>query len=102
MNQRRPVDLAGIEHAEDVGMLQPRGELDLALEPLGAERGGDLGVQDLERDGAVVAQVVGEEDDGKSRRGPTRVRCDSGQLVRRRACRGRSPRESSRREDSEL
>ena len=34
---------------------------DLALEPFGAERGGQLGVQDLERDRAVVPEVVGEE-----------------------------------------
>ena len=39
-------------------MLEPRGELDLALEPLGAERGGELGVQHLERDLAVVLVVV--------------------------------------------
>src|SRR3954454_24680735 len=47
-------------------MLQPRGDLDLAFESLGAKRGANLGVENLERDGAVVAQVLGEEDDGKS------------------------------------
>jgi hypothetical protein len=41
-----------------MGMLEPRGEADLALEPLGAEGGGELGQQDLEGDGAVVAEVV--------------------------------------------
>ncbi len=41
-------------------MLKPGGELDLALEPLGAERGGELGVQHLERHRAVVPEVVGE------------------------------------------
>ena len=45
-------------------MLQPGGEADLALEAVGAERGGELGEEDLERDGAVVAEVVGEVDDG--------------------------------------
>ena len=45
-------------------MLQPGGELDLAQEALGAERGGELGVEDLERDRAVVLQVLGEEDGG--------------------------------------
>ncbi len=45
-------------------MLQPGGELDLAEEALGAERGGQLGVEHLERDRAVVLQVLGEEDRG--------------------------------------
>ena len=45
-------------------MLQPGGELDLALEALGAERGGQLGVEHLERDRPVVAEVVGEVDRG--------------------------------------
>ena len=39
-------------------MLEPGGELDLALEALGAERGGELGMEHLERDGAVVPEVV--------------------------------------------
>ena len=45
-------------------MLQPGGELDLALEPLGAERGGQLGVEHLERDRPVVPEVLGEVDRG--------------------------------------
>ena len=45
-------------------MLEPGGEADLALEALGAERGGELGEQDLEGDGPVVAEVVGQVDDG--------------------------------------
>ena len=45
-------------------MLEPGGEADLALEALGAERGGELGEQDLERDRAVVPEVVGQVDDG--------------------------------------
>ena len=43
-------------------MLEPGGEPDLALEPLGAERGGELRVQHLERDRAVVPEVVREVD----------------------------------------
>ena len=39
-------------------------KLDLALEALGAERGGKLGEEDLEGDGAVVAEVLGQVDDG--------------------------------------
>ena len=56
--------LAGVVDRQDVGMLEPGGELDLALEALGAERGGELGVQDLERDRAVVLQVLREVDRG--------------------------------------
>ena len=55
---------AAVEHGEDVGMLQPGGEADLALEPLEAEGGGEAGVEDLERDGTVVAEVVGQPDGG--------------------------------------
>ena len=45
-------------------MLQLGGGLDLAQEPLGAEDGGQLGVEHLERDLAVVPEVVGEVDGG--------------------------------------
>jgi hypothetical protein len=45
---------------EDVRVLQPGGEADLALEALGAECVGQLGMQDLEGDGAVVSFVVRE------------------------------------------
>ena len=39
---------------QDVGMMEPGGDLDFAEEPLGAERGGELGVQDLDGDVTVV------------------------------------------------
>ena len=45
-------------------MLEPGGEPDLALEPIGPERGGELGEQDLEGDRAVVAEVLGQVDHG--------------------------------------
>ena len=45
-------------------MLEPGGELDLALEPLGAEGGGELGVEHLERDRPVVPEVAREIDRG--------------------------------------
>ena len=45
-------------------MLQRGGGLDLHHEPLGAEHGGELGLQDLERDLAVVLEVLGEVDGG--------------------------------------
>jgi len=47
-----------------MGMLQPGGELDLPEEPVGAEHGGQLRVEHLERDRAVVLPVVGQEDRG--------------------------------------
>ncbi len=45
-------------------MLELRRQPDLALKPLGAERRGELRVQDLERDGAIVLVVDGEIDRG--------------------------------------
>ena len=45
-------------------MLEPRGEPHFTLEPLGAERGGELRVEHLERDGAVVAEVLRQIDGG--------------------------------------
>ena len=45
-------------------MLEPGGELDLAEEALGAERGGELGMEHLERDRAVVPEVLGQVDGG--------------------------------------
>jgi hypothetical protein len=47
-------------HGEDVGVLEAGGEPDLALEALGAKRLGQLGMEYLERDGAVVAEVLCE------------------------------------------
>ena len=50
---RQPVDFAGREHRHDVRMLQPRRELDLALEPLGVHARGELGQEHLDDDGAA-------------------------------------------------
>jgi len=47
-------------------MLQSRGEFDFLLEALGAYARGDFVVQNLERDGAVMPEVVREVDDGES------------------------------------
>ena len=41
-----------------------RGDLDLAQEPLGPERRGNLGAEHLEGDAALVAEVPGEVDRG--------------------------------------
>ena len=43
-------------------MCQPRGDLDLAQESLLHDRGGQLGVQHLDRDLAAVLEVLGEID----------------------------------------
>ena len=43
-------------------MMECRGDLDLAQEPVDAEHGGQVGLEDLERDLAVVLEVVGEVD----------------------------------------
>ena len=61
---RRPSGLPGVQHGQDVGMLQPGGEPDLALEALRAERLPQLGMEHLEGDGAVVLEVAGEIDRG--------------------------------------
>ena len=55
--------VAGVVEREDVGMGEPRGEPDLAQEPVGAQGGGELGAQRLEGDDATVPEVVGQEDD---------------------------------------
>ena len=64
VNQSWPAASPGVEHGEDVRVLQPGGEADLALEALGPEGGGQLGVQHLERDRPVVPEVLGQIDGG--------------------------------------
>ena len=49
---------AGVEERQDVGMLQRGGGLDFHHEPLGADDGGELRLQDLERHLAVVLEVL--------------------------------------------
>ena len=58
------VGLARVEHGEDVRMLQPGGEADLPLEPLGAEAGGQVQMEHLERDRPVVPEVLRQPDRG--------------------------------------
>ena len=62
--KRVAVHAPRIEERQDVRMLQIRGGLDLGEEPLGADHGGELGPQDLERDLAIVSEVVREVDGG--------------------------------------
>ncbi len=53
-------DLSRIEYRQNVRMLQPGRELDLALESLRTERGRDRGQEHLERDEALMLDVAGE------------------------------------------
>src|SRR6476660_7811778 len=53
---------AGVVHREDVRVLEAGGEANLALEPLGPERGGQLRAEDFQRDQAVVLEVASEVD----------------------------------------
>jgi hypothetical protein len=60
------VTIAGINHtrivnSQDVGMLQPGGQPNLALEPLGAERGGQLRVKQLQGHWPIVLEIVGSK-----------------------------------------
>ena len=55
---RRLVGGAGVEQGKDVGVLEPRQDLDLEQEALGGFAGDDLRAQDLDRDGAVVLAVA--------------------------------------------
>ena len=56
--------LAGVEHWQDVRMLEPGGDPDLAGEAVGAERRGELGAQHLHGHAAPVLLVLRQEDDG--------------------------------------
>ncbi|HET8625532.1 MAG TPA: hypothetical protein VFM14_18370 [Gemmatimonadales bacterium] len=56
------VRLAAVVQREDRRVLELGGDLDLAKKALGAEQRGEVRVQDLHRDFAVVLQVLGEVD----------------------------------------
>jgi len=56
---QRAGGVAGIEHGEDVRVLQPRRDVDLAPEAFRAHRVADIRAQDLQRDRPPVAQVTG-------------------------------------------
>jgi len=55
---RRP----GGEERHDVGMLEARGELDLAAEPLRIDPGGELGGEDLDDDAPMEPALLCDED----------------------------------------
>ena len=56
--------LARVVDRQDVRVGESGGELDLAEEPVGADRGREVRPEDLQGDLAVVAEVLGEEHDG--------------------------------------
>ena len=66
--EEEPVRGAAVEERQDVRMLQARGGLDLHQEALGAEHGGEFGLEDLHRHLAVVLEVLGEVDGGHAAR----------------------------------
>ena len=55
------VGLARVVEAQDVGVLEVGGDSDLAQEAVGAERGGELRPEHLDRDLPVVLEVPGEK-----------------------------------------
>ena len=52
-----PGPFTGIEDGQDMRMLQAGGHLDLALEPLRTQGGGELRMEDLQGDQAIVLEV---------------------------------------------
>ena len=53
---------ARVEHGDDSRMLESRREPDLANEPVDADRAGQVGVEHLDRDGAIMTPIVREPD----------------------------------------
>src|SRR6185437_14957255 len=53
---------ARIVERQDMWVAEPRGDPDLAEEPLGTERAGELGLQDLDGDATLVLQVLSQID----------------------------------------
>jgi len=53
---------AGVEDGEDMRMLEPGREMDLASKPVRPESRGQFWVQNLERHGTVMLQVVRQKD----------------------------------------
>jgi hypothetical protein len=49
---------------QDVGVLKAGGEADFAVESLGAERRGEMRVEDLECHRPIVPEVLGQVDGG--------------------------------------
>ena len=58
------IHLVGVVQRQDVRVMQPGRDLDLAQEPGGADFGGQLGAKHFDRDVTLVLEVVGQEDLG--------------------------------------
>jgi hypothetical protein len=56
--------LAGIEDWQDMRVLQAGSGPDFPLEAFWAEGGGEVGMHDLQRDRAVVPEIVGQKHRG--------------------------------------
>ena len=56
------IGFTGVVERQDVGMREPRRDLDLPKKPIGAERRGDLGFENLDGYLAVVLEVLCEVD----------------------------------------
>ena len=62
------IGAAAVEQREDVGVLEIGGELDFLEEALGANDGRQFRVDDLDRDLAAMADILGEVDGGHAAR----------------------------------
>jgi hypothetical protein len=60
--EQQPSGLAGVVERKNVGVREPGGEANLLEEPFATNGVGDVGVQDLDGDVPLVAEVPGEED----------------------------------------
>ena len=60
--EKRTVHLPGVVDGQDVRVLQPGHDPDLAKEARGAKEDAELGTQDLDGNGAVMANVVSQID----------------------------------------
>ena len=98
---QQPARAPRVEQREDVRVLQRRGDADLLEEPLGADGGGELLAQHLDRDAAVVPQVAREVHGGHAAARRARARSRSGpralSRVARRAAAGAPGRRAPRR-----
>ena len=62
--QSSPAASTGVEDRENVRVVEPGGEVDLAEKPLGTQGGSQFGVEHLERDRSVVPEIAREVDRG--------------------------------------
>ena len=58
--------LPGVQHRDDVGMMELLADPDLLQKAIGAKRFGELGPEDLDRDIMPALLVAGQVDDCRS------------------------------------